>query len=319
MQKRLAEEGLDCQIGFDKTCDVLYIQKNVSDAAIDAAYFCKKKAKTLIFDIDDFPDSKIFLKRSNFLISLADVVTTATPEQKKILGRIYSEVDLDRVIPFPNPIDYDITQPIRKIHKPKGRLKIVWFGNSENLPEKIIEPISSISNSEFCIITNATTEIKKKFSQCNFLEWSYDDFSSVLQEFDVCVLSHAGDEFENSKSANKMVTSIMHGVPVVASQTPDYQRLAIFSSVSRYLYHDRLTLLKNIEHLRDATVRNQYLQTSQDVIWEKFNLGAVIPIFSDIVRKATFHSRINDASTILKKFSPLHRQIAFIGSVLGKK
>lgn len=180
LQERLQRDGIHCQIGFNGKCDILYIQKKTDDTTINTAYLCKKRSKILIFDIDDFPESPIFRKNSELLASLADVVTTATPEQKSFLCKIFPWVNPAKVFCLPNPIDYGLTEPVKKRHTANKRLKVVWFGNIENFPGHLVEDICSMADLEFHAITNFSREIRERYPQCHFKEWTYDGFSQTI-------------------------------------------------------------------------------------------------------------------------------------------
>lgn len=323
VQKKLERDGFSSRVGFDSECDILFIQKKADDAAIDAAYLCKKKSKTLIYDIDDFPDSPVFRKNSRLLVSLADAVTVATPEQKSFLLKTCNGLDPAKVFVLRNTIDYGLLDPVKKLHKSDGKLKIVWFGNIENFPAHLVDSICAIQNSEFHAITNFSQEITKRYPKCHFQVWSYDGFSPALTMFDVCVLSHQGSEIHDAKNANKMIAAIAHGIPVVASQTPDYERLAVLAGIESYLFHDTESLQISLEKLRDATARNLYLQLAQPVIWKHFNIDAVVPMFLDVVNQAIECRARNDVSALLKKLAPFYRRlilrkkIASIKSIVG--
>ncbi|BEH10510.1 MULTISPECIES: hypothetical protein [Geobacter] len=298
LQDGLERLGFISNIGFDEFTDVLFIQKRTDDAAIDAAYQCKQKSGVLIFDIDDFPDSPTFKQNSELLISLADVVTTATHEQKKIVGHTFTGVPTEKIFYLPNPIDYELEQPKSKFHEQRIPLKIVWFGNIENYPMSLAKELCCINDVEFHAITNATAGIRKNYPDCHFHDWSYENFSDMLSEFDVCLLSHYGSEIFNAKSANKMITAIVHGLPVIASRTPDYLRLSRLAEIDQWLFDDEGTLRTCIDRSRDPSLRNAFIASTQQVVWAHFHIEKILQNFLDIVREAITFASCNDPSNV---------------------
>lgn len=119
----LERNGFKSQIGFDEHSDILFLQKRTDDISIDAAHRCKERAGTLIFDIDDFPNCADYLRHAQYLISLADAVTTATPEQKAMASRIFKIASEKKVFCLPNPLDYDLLEPSKKLHEATKPLK----------------------------------------------------------------------------------------------------------------------------------------------------------------------------------------------------
>jgi hypothetical protein len=286
LREGLERAGFNSIIGFDTSCDILIIQKNTGDIAIDAAFACKRKSRVLIFDIDDFFDCPEFLYKAQLLVSLADVVTTATPEQGILAGELFHGLSKDRIFCLPNPIDYNLLEPINKFHEMSQSLKIVWFGNIENFPNYILSRESIPRSFEFHAITNASACDVDRYPHCHFHEWSYNSFSDMLSKFDVCLLSHQGSEILNAKSANKMVTAIVHGLPVVASSTPDYQRVAHLAGLDDWIYDDELTLNLCLEKLKDPIERNAYISKAQQVVNSKFHIDKITMNFLDIVLEA---------------------------------
>jgi hypothetical protein len=294
----LEKKNILCQIGFDDSCDILFIQKKTDEIALESAALCRQKGKILIFDIDDFPECPIFRKNSQTLASQADAITTATPEQKKIACSIFKRIPESKVFCLPNPIDYDLVTPNKKIHDVSIPLKIVWFGNIENYPEWLMGPLSTLKDVELHAITNVSSDILREYPYINFHDWTYSDFSEMISSFDLCILDHSGSEIINSKSANKMVTAISHGLPVLASRTPDYQRLAKFAGVDDWLFENVNTLLDHVERLRDPSCRNNYIISAQKIVWETYHIDNIIEKLGKIIQEIQILSVCNTSSIL---------------------
>jgi len=267
----------------NRSSDFLFIQKRTDDNAFDAARACKRAGGFVVFDTDDFPSCPEFRKRAGELISLADAVTTATPEQQELARGIFSLPTDKKVFCLPNPADYELLEPSLKLHHSSYPLKVVWFGNVENFPVHRVGAITSLPELEFHAITNASDALRQQFPQCVFHAWSYCGFSAAISSFDICVLSHEGSEISNAKSSNKMATAILHGVPVVASCTPDYERLARAAGVAQWLYDDLQGMLRCVEMLREPQTRNAYLRTAQQTVWKECDVDQVVSRFLAIL------------------------------------
>lgn len=284
IREELARKGFDARIGVgSRSSDFLFIQKRGDDEAVDAARACKRSNGFVLFDIDDFPVCPDFRKRVSELISVADAVTTATPEQQELVRKIFSLPPEKKVFCLPNPADYELQEPERKLHHCSHPLKVVWFGNVENFPGQLVPAIANLPDLEFHAVTNASHALTQQFPQCRFHPWSYGGFSRTLRPFDLCLLSHEGSEITNAKSSNKMATAILHGVPVVASRTPDYERLAEAAGVAQWLYDDLQGMLRCIEMLRDPQRRNSYLSTAQPAVWQECDVDKVASRFLEIL------------------------------------
>lgn len=283
----LIKAGFSSKIGFSEKCKILIIQKRTDTLALKAAIKCQKDGGILIFDIDDFPESEKFRKKAQLLASLATAITCATPEQKKIAEYLFVDVEKSRIFCFPNPVDYELERPINREHSNVGPLKVGWFGNVENFPNRLVNELSEVSGVELHAITNFSQEMVDKFKDCTFHKWSYCNFSSILCSLDVCILSHFGTEIYNAKNANKMITAISHGLPVIASDTPDYRRLAKACGVDEYLFLDYEKLVECVNKMRDPDCRMRYIQKAQPVIWKEFNLDTILKSFLNIIEKST--------------------------------
>lgn len=293
LSEGLQRRGVRCMLGYQENCNILVIQKKTDAVALAAAFDCKRKDRTLIFDIDDFYDDRSFQKSVQTIISLADVVTTATLEQKELVSRFFSCVPHSKVFSLPNPVDYGLTQPKQRVHLSTRTLKVVWFGNVENFPDRVAALLGSLDTFEFHAITNATSELRGQFPGCIFHEWSYSDFIAKVASFDVCILDHRGSDVVMAKSANKMVAAIALGIPVIASRTPDYRRVARLGGIEEWLYEDDREIVECLHRAQDPSLRNAYLERAQQKLWSEFSIDCLVPTFLEIAAQAHLLAREN--------------------------
>lgn len=106
-----------------------------------------------------------------------------------------------------------------------------------------------------------------------------------------------------------MIAAIAHGLPVVASRTPDYERLADMAGGRRFLFQDRESLRSNLEKLRDSDIRNQYLELAQPLVWKHYNIDAVFPVFLDALHRGLNNQADDQPLETLTKLAAFHRRM----------
>ncbi|MBT0895216.1 hypothetical protein KI811_15505 [Geobacter hydrogenophilus] len=283
MHEELCRRGYESSIGLTVKHNVLVIQKRLDDEAITLA---RKVAwrydKVLVFDIDDFFDAPLYVRNVKRLAHLADIVTTATPEQAEFLYKTVSRCGgiEGKTVVIENPIDYGLKVPISRDHSSSEFLRVVWFGFSENIPYDILNAISLWKGIKLTVITDKIPDIQQRLNvQCNLVAWEYDSFIQNITNNDVALLSHHGSVITNAKSANKMSTAIMCGLPVIASNTPDYFRLASKCGVKEYLFES----IEEVQHLlvllKHPEIRNEYLSKAQHAITDQYSITELCDTF----------------------------------------
>lgn len=223
-------------------------------------------AVVMLLMADFYPSSLEYLKLwENYV----DVFLVPTPEMQDFM-KIFTKKSVNVLI---DPIDFGLTDSRMVGVKLSSPLKVVWFGYPESYAKSmemyadVLTELHRQGQIEFHIISK--NEAYGEFSGGVMHEYHPDTFLDLLCQFDVAVLSHFPFDFSIStqwKSENKAVLAINRGLPVVASNTPAYQRLLKACSQEQFLFSTKDELSVRLRKLMDPLERIRYLEASQDVI-----------------------------------------------------
>ena len=85
IQRALTEEGILATIGYSPHADILVVQKKLTEETLRFARHAKAEGRTILYDVDDLGPALWYWTSAVFfdeMVRLADVVLTATPEQR---------------------------------------------------------------------------------------------------------------------------------------------------------------------------------------------------------------------------------------------
>lgn len=273
-ERELASRGIRVTRTFSPSANVLFVQKRVTPRILWLARLAKAMGRIVIYDVDDLGDALWYwVPRPLFvrMLTLADVVTTCTEEQRDFLAAHY-HVRRSRVV-LPT-IDYYPTGPVRLPLRDGMPLRVMWFGSASNvhLLQRYLGVLLAIPQVSVVVVTShkAVEGLLSQFPLVECIPWTLASFVSTLQSCDVACLMHDGSAEDRAKGNNKMITSIAWGVPTVVSRTPAYERTAREAGVETYLFNDEQGLAEAIERLRSADSRRQYLTVAQPAVWGRY-------------------------------------------------
>jgi hypothetical protein len=232
----------------------------------------EKKAKTavvMLFVGDIFPASIPVLRAWS---SLVDIFLVPTPEMKNFLSAFTDR----RVEVLIDPIDFGL-QDSYAGRPHDGPLKVVWFGYPETYQksmsqyEPTLEKLQKSSEIEYHVITR-----NKFYGDAGWLtihEYDPSNFITLLQSFDVCVVSHMPFDFTLGtyfKSENKMILAVNRGLAVLASRTPAYERVLSRRGLDAFLFSSKGELTVALKKLQSWTERQNYLSQIQGYVLENY-------------------------------------------------
>jgi len=263
--------------------NVLFIQKRLSYKILFITILAKIAGKTIIYDVDDIGPALWWWAKKrlfNQIIAVADIITTGSESQKKILRNEYPNY---HIVVLPPIIDYYPIGPVKNENVPDDYLRIIWFGNFDNLQtvEKYIGILSTRPFGKIVIVTNIQyiDAYIQKYPFIEFKPWSLASFLNILRSCHLSVLTHDGSEYERVKTNNKMITSINWGVPAIVSKTIEYEKTAKQAGVEYAVFSNSHELVQAVETLRSAKTRNTYLNQAQPIIWREYSPNSVTEIF----------------------------------------
>jgi hypothetical protein len=171
----------------------------------------------------------------------------------------------------------------------RGVTKIVWFGNagSEN-PRfgmidvtSILEPLEKVhkqSPIELTIISNSEKDFSrylkgKTLFKINYIPWHKDSYEYLVQQHDLCVIPIHQNPFTVCKTNNRVVLTLLLGVPVIADSIPSYEEFSpyiVFSDWEKncfdYIRHNE----KHRTMVREGQIyiQNKYSPENITSRWE---------------------------------------------------
>ena len=204
-------------------------------------------------------------------------------------------------------------------------IRVVWFGNPENLIG--LKYFSSVFEDNHCfrlVLCGVTlNDAANLFSGCN-LEvhpWSRSTFLDILRSCDVSILSHYGSICNRQKSGHKMITSICHGVPAIVSATPDHKRIAEYAGVRAFLYSDKEQLLSRLQCLKSPLARTNYIQTAKPRLMLKYYPGSYAFNVARLLSRLDCYKRSKPRlyKLLINRADFFARTIEFIGRTYWRK
>lgn len=205
---------------------------------------------------------------------VVDVFLVPTQEMRNFI-QLFTSRPVEVLI---DPIDFQLTTSVRKPAGDGGILKVVWFGYPQSYPSSMgiygeaLRDLHNRGEIEYHVVTKSV----EYGSVPGFIVHEYvaESFPSLLQTFEVSVLSHYPLDFSMStywKSENKAVLAINRGLPVIASRTPAYERLLKKCGLEEYLFNSVEELVSAIRKLKQNQERIRYLDLSQQLVLEDYS------------------------------------------------
>lgn len=227
--------------------DCVVFQKSYRPDDIALALRLKARGVRIVTDLCDNhlynPDSSPELDQRaagmQRMIDLADVVTVSTPTLARHLGTRHTllvDDALDRPL-----LGRLRDRPWRSARRPSATpLRIVWFGNSgETSPPFGLVDLGAIVGElavlhsrrrlVLTVVTDSKPAVDLHLGDAPFpvayVPWRARTFASRAGPNHVCVLPVTANPLTECKSNNRLITSLMLGVPVVAGRIPSYEEL----------------------------------------------------------------------------------------------
>jgi glycosyltransferase involved in cell wall biosynthesis len=232
----------------------------------------RRRNSVIMLVVGDFLSDSI--KALHDYEKFVDVFLVPTPEMRNLM-QAFTERPIEILF---DPIDFCLTNSSTRTPTSGGPLRVAWYGYPESYGKSMAAYDETLfrlhekGEIEYNIITK--NDHYGVMKNCIIHEYKRDNFLSLLQTFDVCVLSHASLDFSIGpflKSENKAVLAINQGLPAVASRTPAYERFLIGCGLEEYLFSSNIELIDALKRLQHYHERERYLKLSQDIVLQKYN------------------------------------------------
>ena len=281
--QHLREAGWNTEI-FDErnadTYDLVIFQKIYQRDTIAFAQRLRQRGTKVVFDLcdnhfyqtDDSPKTRDRCKRLQDMIDLMDAVSVSTLEISKLIRN-------QHVIVIDDPIDYPVTSAWVNLRlkasrvfsrKRDQRLRFVWHGTAgqANPPTGLIdiqrvlphlEEIGRTIPVSLTVISNSRELFDRYLKDTSFparyVDWELSTFPYYLKQNDVCLIPISVNGFTVCKTNNRLVSSLLFGLPVIADPITSYEEFAGFvlfgnwpENLQRYALDPEL----RYEHVRKA-------------------------------------------------------------------
>lgn len=299
--KHLQEAGYDnVSTDYNPAADIAVIIQSCDNSTFDA--ISSNRDQFIIYDVCDryFEHAKIFkmeggdvdsLSRYHELIARADLVTVSTIELK---AEIASRNPGKPVIYVPDGIDYepdemDVTSPDLNT--------VLWFGNPDrgNFDSSVwlIERLQEKYNFKPLIVSRKGFFKKYPHLQQFVVEWTPENIKKAFSKASLCVLSHAPEE--STKSPNRFVTAIMHGVPTIVSGSPVCASILESENLHFANIKSEKHLDVAISKLSDLRKRRLFVSKLQRLFRSTIGKTKVADSYIEIFKNKTYRKSIDRA------------------------
>ena len=305
--KYLQEQGFSCEIFQPKNLErykVVVFQKDYSEESIALVKSLKARGVKTVFDLcdnhfynpDRLPALTKRAERLQRMIDLVDIVSVSTPEVGKLIqGK--EQVVIDDAIEEPYTskfIDFFYQKFLHFNGQQKDNsLRVVWYGNAglasppfglidlptvlpalEELNTKIPVKLTVISNSKSLF----EKYVKNVLFSVKYYKWRSEVFPYMFKHHDLCIIPIGVNPFTICKTSNRLVLSLLLGVPVIADKIPSYEEFGDF-----VLFGDWKNSLS--VYAQDKELRHKHVERAKEYILSKYNKERVILQWSSLFQK----------------------------------
>lgn len=308
--KYLKQEGWSCEIFRYQNIEkyqVVVFQKLYDESTIDLVKLLKNKGVTTVFDLCDnhfyyrLDDPVALVKRQEKLqkmIDIVDVISVSTPELKKLISSKTDKIPIviDDALEPPkiNIFAREYLSLKKRLSKRrKNYFKVIWYGNAgtENPPYGMIDLLKVLPALEqlnreipikLSVISNSVDRFQQYTSSAKipvkYYNWQLSTFPYIFSQHDLCIIPVSLNDLTRCKTNNRLVLSLLLGVPVIADKIPSYEefdKFVLFSNWETNLRH----------YAQNTLLRQQHTREGQEYILAKYNRNRVASQWSDLLQK----------------------------------
>ena len=287
--------------------DVVIFQKIYDREALALARRLTSRGTRLVFDLCDnhfYGDPGVAsvrdrVQRLQEMIDLVDAVSVSTLEMSRLIRK-------ERVTVIDDPIDYPETSwmlraQLRAAQFLKGdrrsRVRFVWHGTAGQAdpPTGLIdvgrvlphlEDLNRTVPLSLTVISNSRELFEKYVGGTSFptryVPWKLSTFPYHLKQNDICLIPISVNPFTICKTNNRLVSSLLLGLPVVADSITSYEEFAgcvLFGNWRENLHRYAADPALRREHVREAQryIRSRYTPSRVVSQWSAFLAQVLVP------------------------------------------
>ena len=257
-----------------KKCDLIYIQKKISDETINIIMNAKNRGIPVIYDRDDIR-RRWKEEKYDIVMDNVSAVTTDT----EIRANAIRKFTKTPVYVIPDCLDYGVT-PEHKIEIRDTITKVVtygrWKGTEAAAPFFARCPYPT---RYFCDRKlNALKGSKYK-------EWKLEKFLSRLRKCDVAIIAHKDSWVMPMKSNNRILVAMSIGLPVLALTSPAYDETLKAAGHPELIIKNPKQTKKKLKYLESPEVRQKISDDLFDYAWKNYRPELSSGKLTELMRK----------------------------------
>ena len=280
--------------------DLVVFQKVYQRDTIELARRLKQRGTKLVFDLcdnhfyraDDSPRTQDRCNRLLEMIDVVDAVSASTWEISKLINH-------ENVVVIDDPIDYPVTSRWLEMRLKMKRLlsrgrrqrvRLVWHGTAgqANPPTGLIDIKRVLPHLEdlnrtvpvfLTVISNSRSLFEEYLRGTTFpaqyVDWKLSTFPYHLKQNDICIIPITMNGFTVCKTNNRLVSSLLFGLPVIADPITSYQEFeecVLFGNWAENLKRYAL----------DPALRREHVDKAHRYINSKYTTERVVSQWSDL-------------------------------------
>jgi glycosyltransferase involved in cell wall biosynthesis len=300
-------------LGYSPDADVVIVVQMCSDAIMNQ--LSANRDQFVIYDVCDkyYEKPRLFrhlepavdsLTRFHELSARADLVLVPSQELKiEVASRI-----VEKPVKYvPEPVDYET--PARPAQRTLRR-EVLWFGNPDrgnfDCARWMLQRLRDHHGFTLRLVSRKSFfKAYPEFQNC-VVDWSHAAMEEAFASASLCVLGYHDEE--QAKSANRFITSIMHGIPTLVSGSPACRDILEATSHHFALLSDERSLDRAVAKLGDEEFRSNFVERVQRHLSRVHGEAAITKHYSALLDKHTFQG---------KTFNREARRIAFVSHNLA--
>ena len=321
--QRMREAGWNTQL-FDEsqadTYDLVIFQKIYQRETIALAQRLRSRGTKLVFDLcdnhfyraDESAKTQDRCKRLQDMIDAVDAVSASTLEVSKLIQH-------HNVVVIDDPIDYPTTSrwlnfrlwTKRALRGRDNSVRFVWHGTAGQATpptglidiQRVLPHLEEVNRRipvSFTVISNSRELFEKYVRNTSFpikyVDWELKTFPYHFRQNDVCLIPISINPFTICKTNNRLVSSLLLGLPVVVEPITSYEEFsecALFGNWTENL----------LRYATDPGLRRKHVRKANDYIRSKYTSDRLVSQWSSL-----FHEVLSPSVNLKRKTASLSEQ-----------
>ena len=250
------------------------------------------------YELDDPPAAARRTAQLKRMIGAVDAVTVSTPALRDAVREATGRGD---VVVIDDAIEEPRLNPLARAYyrvrgglgasRPEG-FRVVWYGIAGRRHprfgmidlEKVLPALSALHKDvplSLSVISNSPALFDEYTRGADFPvryhEWGPRSFPYVFEPHDVCVLPVSPNPLTLCKTSNRLLLSLMLGVPVVADRIPSYEEFGAFVRFADWEQNLRAYAL-------DAELRRRHVADARAYIRSNYNKERTVAQWSALFK-----------------------------------